>query len=328
MEKEVQNGKPKQKKRATRKREPISLATASVSDLYAVDNFDLNVQKLAEEAIELSENEDEIIEIIASSKKTNCEKPSTRQSETKPNDSIMIDSDEELNSSQQSRGSPSPPTPPPVLEIGHQRPSRKLAQVIQHAGQAVSNYRAKKSQEGQPVVLLDDDTPSPKKQRRAIVVKIRSKSGLHRTVLQMEENFETVFNELAAKEGVNLNQIMLSRGEQIIKISDTPACLKLQLAHILDCVIVDSLNNSSLIENLDEDATVRVKVQGTGKNLSTVISILKTSTFHTLRKKYSEFVGVSEAKIKFRFDGEPVNMNSKPADLEIEDDDIIDAIVT
>ncbi|XP_071943970.1 NFATC2-interacting protein-like [Antedon mediterranea] len=331
METEVENQKPKGKKKATRKRQPINLKAAPVCcDLYSVKNFDIHSQKL-KDVVTLSVSDEEIEVVNTNTRRSTREECARVKSPSTPPDTdiLMIESDEELNNSQQSRGSPSPPTPPPELEGVQQMPSQQLSQVIQNVGQAVHNYRIRRFQESPatPVILIDE-SPSPKKQRKAIVVKIRSKSGLHRTIVRMEENFENVFDELAENEGVHVNQVMLLRGEQIIKLTDTPASLNLQLAHILDCVIVEAKNNNSMVEHVDQEQMISIKIQGLAKSSCTTISIAKTSNFSKLLKQYSDFIGVSEKNINLSFDGDPVNITSTPNSLDMENDDVIDATVT
>ncbi|XP_048582431.1 uncharacterized protein LOC5506965 isoform X5 [Nematostella vectensis] len=159
---------------------------------------------------------------------------------------------DERQESHGSRRSPSPP-PPPLqadlikLHVQMQRSTREfdaLKQVFTASPVPIRN----------PSIILLNEESACSSVDREIHLKIRTASGIKRFSLKAIEKFESVIEELAAQEGVDKKNILLSLRDQNINPDDTPLRVGATVADIIECVLL-----KSQIPEEDENAmTIRV----------------------------------------------------------------------
>lgn len=79
-------------------------------------------------------------------------------------------------------------------------------------------------------------------------------------------------------------------------------------------------------EEKEKKSTVAIKVVDQNGN-ETYFKLKPTTKLGRVMKVYCERASVQESSIRFLFDGERLNPDSTPADYDMEEDDIIDAVL-
>ncbi|XP_076547546.1 DNA repair protein Rad60 isoform X4 [Osmia lignaria lignaria] len=170
-----------------------------------------------------------------------------------------------------------------------------------------------------------DETSNPAgDENYDLSVKILWRSrNVHRLNIRKNENFHKIFEYFADLEKVSIDEILITKKDQIIKKSDTPASINLSVIDILEGGIVkkDSTTPQNYEEN-DENTCV-IKVQTTTKKTITV-SVKRDENFQVLSVKCAQALDVEESKIKLYFDGELITLTDTPDSLEIEDEACFD----
>ncbi|XP_034868145.1 small ubiquitin-related modifier 2-like, partial [Mirounga leonina] len=78
-------------------------------------------------------------------------------------------------------------------------------------------------------------------------------------------------------------------------------------------------------EGIKTENNDHINFKAAGQDGSAVQFMIKRHTpLSNLMKAYCERQGLSMSQIRFRFDGQPINETDTPAQLEMEDEDIID----
>ncbi|XP_068605579.1 small ubiquitin-related modifier 2-like [Brachionichthys hirsutus] len=78
-------------------------------------------------------------------------------------------------------------------------------------------------------------------------------------------------------------------------------------------------------EAVKTESNEHLNLKVTGQDGSVVqFKIKRHTALSRLMKAYCERQGVTMRHIRFRFDGQPINENDTPAQLEMEDEDTID----
>ena len=52
---------------------------------------------------------------------------------------------------------------------------------------------------------------------------------------------------------------------------------------------------------------------------------MQAQTFQELLKKYCEAIGADPGSVTMTFDGDPLDLSQTPMDLDMDDDDVVDA---
>lgn len=170
---------------------------------------------------------------------------------------------------------------------------------------------------------LDDSLGLPSPSERNIVVKVRTRSGIRRFNMKAVEPFGNIISQLAEQEGVTEDKIMLSLSDLNILSYDTPRSIKLNIADIIECVV---MNVPMMTDDIDVENTnkISVKVQGNNAESKKTFQVLKTEPLDKLMTAYCKFRKLPHSRLKFLFDGDEIRGTETPIDLEMEDDDVID----
>jgi len=235
--------------------------------------------------------------------------------------------------------SPSPPPCPTLSENTLNRVNqrhtrnprlRELDNVLDNLKKSTSNNWSTPDSHKAPSVIsvdsLDDSFGLPSPSERNVVVKIRTRSGVRRFTMKAAEPFGKIISQLAEQEGVTEDKIMLSLSDINILGYDTPISVQLNVADIIECVVVDA---PMMIDKVDEDEAnkIEIKVQGNDANSKKTFKISKTDPLEKLMAAYCEFRKLPRSKLKFLFDGEVLKGSETPLDLDMEDEDVIDVRV-
>uniref|UniRef100_A0A5F8G1V6 NFATC2-interacting protein n=2 Tax=Monodelphis domestica TaxID=13616 RepID=A0A5F8G1V6_MONDO len=127
---------------------------------------------------------------------------------------------------------------------------------------------------------------------------------------------------MASRLGVSPARILLLFGEVQLSPSATPSSLKIGVADIIDCVVLSSTPEPSKESGSGEE--LRLRVQGQEKHQVLEVTIPRGAPLRTLMSHYAEAMGLKGHKLSFFFDGEKLSGQGTPAELGMEQEDLIE----
>ncbi|XP_069695087.1 DNA repair protein Rad60 [Periplaneta americana] len=139
-----------------------------------------------------------------------------------------------------------------------------------------------------------------------------------------------LFEHYSELEGVPQNQILLMLNDVQIYPHDTPDSLKLTVASVVEGGVmsyVDTKTTSNTEEPALSKDEIELKFQRKGCKEPFALRIRKTNKMRVLMLKCAEHLEVPIEKLKFSFDGESLNANDTPEDLDLEGGECIDLYV-
>ncbi|XP_071502068.1 NFATC2-interacting protein-like [Diadema antillarum] len=235
------------------------------------------------------------------------------------------------------RDSPSPP-PPTQLDdmtvMRIQQNSRRAVQVFRNLESQVSNYHVTKAiseMEGimspvmtSPTELVEDaHTPGP---RETITVKVRTRVGLTRyEKYPMDQSFGAIFEDLARLSSVEKKCIRVTRKGEDVSETDTPRNISLHVADILDYVVVDGQAAAISYSLLDEEDFVMIRIRTREKNSGVTKRIAKMEPIGRVLEEFAASQKTTINSFRFMFDGEVITPDSTPQDLDMSEENVIDA---
>lgn len=207
--------------------------------------------------------------------------------------------------------SPSPPPPPckkiPISkdELPSHDPTDRLLRRLKE--QVVSSPNLS-------VELVD--TPSKDRSEK---VKVRLHGIIKKYEISRSEPLRSLFERIATSEGVAVDRVSLSLANYNIKPTDTLETINETVADIIECVVyLDS----------DEIAEEKISVILQHGRQRDAYTISKNDVLEKLFQSYCKEKNTLARKTCFKFDGDNIDPNSNPVDLDLDDGDIIDVIVT
>lgn len=116
--------------------------------------------------------------------------------------------------------------------------------------------------------------------------------------------------------------VVMFKNEEVT-LDQSPYSLKLRPASMLTAIEVNSVK--TFTPNPNE---ITIKLQDGNRKHTKEFRIIKDEPMAKLRQKYAQEFKLNPAKIKFLFDGDLVGDDSTPEELEIEDDCVVDVMVS
>ncbi|KAM9391674.1 NFATC2-interacting protein [Pholidichthys leucotaenia] len=175
------------------------------------------------------------------------------------------------------------------------------------------------------VVILSPASESQSSQystsAREIPLKIRYYTDIHRIPVCPSTPLSSAVTQLSIILDVPPARLLLLKDEVELPTSSTVGELGLGIADILECVIKAAENESQA----DSDGIITVKLQSKDKDSSWEFSILRNSPLGPIFSQYlSNMSSYAQKKVHFQFDGSKVTARQTPAQLDMEDGDIIE----
>ncbi|XP_067237829.1 NFATC2-interacting protein [Chanodichthys erythropterus] len=276
--------------------------------------------------------------------------PSPPRAEKRPISIDLSGSEEEPEQSeaQEILRSPSPPPPPCSPPVKRSRRANQKIREINRKLDAigslvclspepqelVTEYRHSPS----PVNDYDDDddiiiisSGSKRKRRRPpntegrdsareISLKFRCRTELYKIPILSTDPLRKAVEQLAIKLNVTPSQILLLKKDIDLPIHSSVSELGLGIADIIDCVVTENKQEES-----DKRDVITVRLQGKEKASVQEYSIQKDAPLGSILSQYVSGLAASARwKAKFLFDGSRVTFDQTPAELEMEDGDVIE----
>ncbi|XP_064620519.1 NFATC2-interacting protein-like isoform X2 [Lineus longissimus] len=244
-------------------------------------------------------------------------------------DYIIIDSQEspERTLPSQPTCSPSPPPRPPTYypNVKKKRPTKAIKTALANLN------RAKSQLANTSLVTCGDDSflfAATPERDPDIVVKVRSRSGVHRFPMKKRDIFSTVITQLADIENVPEAHCILYLKDTTIEPFQTLSSSGITIADILQCCVQGEVPDVALEnDSFDEDDDqITVRVQSADKKITSLIRIKKNEALQKVMHYFAQERKLDLKKLRFEFDGETLKGSETPEDLEMEDGDCVDAI--
>ncbi|XP_036593327.1 NFATC2-interacting protein [Trichosurus vulpecula] len=227
------------------------------------------------------------------------------------------------------RDSSSSPSPPPRRRGPSRKPSRALGKIreVNKRLRGLRSYLSPLSpkdhvpENSDDEVILVEET-NVRESPRLLTLKVRCRADLVRLPLSTAEPLQIVVDHMASRLGVPPARILLLFREVELSPSATLSSLKIGVADIIDCVVLSSTPEPSKESGSGEE--LRLRVQGQEKHQVLEVTVPRGAPLRTLMSHYAEAMGLKGHKLSFFFDGEKLSGQGTPAELGMEQEDLIE----
>ncbi|KAH8236479.1 hypothetical protein KR026_003036 [Drosophila bipectinata] len=151
--------------------------------------------------------------------------------------------------------------------------------------------------------------------------------------LRRHQKFQHMFEEVAKRNNVAVEDVLIDKYYQIIEPNDTPHSIGLESFHTLtghanktnnNCIETGSINKNNHQELIKKPRKFQVKVQSNKWKHPIVMVMKKTDSFKILYIKCAEELNLSARLISLFFDGELLDPDDTPINQDMEGNEIID----
>ncbi|XP_038618637.1 NFATC2-interacting protein [Tachyglossus aculeatus] len=223
------------------------------------------------------------------------------------------------------------PSPPPQPRRRKQARAQQKIREVDRRLQDLRSCLSPSPRHGRrPPPDLDEDvilvegslSREPAPTSRPILLKVRCRADLFRVPVLMSDPLQGVVDHLASQLGVSSARILLLLREAELPSSATPETLRLSVADIIDCVVLPKSPEPA--EESDVDGKLRLRVQGKEKHQLLEVTVSRAAPLGTLMSHYAEAMGLTGRELSFFFDGEKLTRQRTPAELGMEQGDLIE----
>jgi len=170
---------------------------------------------------------------------------------------------------------------------------------------------------------------------------------LRRVRMAPGDTFAAVYDQMASAEGVVAEDVRLTLRDSttIVRPGDTFGDHNLTICDIVECVVVRKGAAASTSTTPGEEEAgqapptipdgeknpheISLNIQSPSSKTGqfTAVRISRRAAMKALMEEFAANQSLSVEKLKFFFDGERIDANSTPEELDMEDDDCIDVVV-
>ncbi|XP_065192035.1 NFATC2-interacting protein-like [Sycon ciliatum] len=154
-----------------------------------------------------------------------------------------------------------------------------------------------------------------------LLVKIRHKGVVNRISLKKTARVAELVNQFAQNHSLAPHLVTLWKGDDTLSPEHTLQQAGVLLTDILDCSV--SSEDTIVQDGTRERNMISLKVQDKAK--SYVLCIGKSQRLADLLALYCEKSGNAPANVTLVFDGDKIDLSESPADLDMDNDDVVDA---
>uniref|UniRef100_A0A182NQ90 Ubiquitin-like domain-containing protein n=1 Tax=Anopheles dirus TaxID=7168 RepID=A0A182NQ90_9DIPT len=175
--------------------------------------------------------------------------------------------------------------------------------------------------------LLDRANNSFESENYEIRIKIKWGMSIETFTHRKFQKFDDIFAKLAAKESADTGCILLNLDDRIVYPSDTPDSLGYKSHQFISGRILKEtvpILPKGGGSSTGSDNSIMLKVQMEKRRKPIHLQINKSQTMSVLVIKCAEELKCEPGDIRLYFDGELVDNNCKPEDLELEGDELMD----
>ncbi|XP_030592396.1 NFATC2-interacting protein isoform X1 [Archocentrus centrarchus] len=246
---------------------------------------------------------------------------------------------------------PSPPPPESPVKKQSRKVKQKLSEIDRKLRAVNSLLSQSPSEEGRrsrrrrgPPIRhpeeeqLDNDddiiivSPAPEPESsaysssvREIPLKVRCRTEVHKLPVLSSTPLSEVVTQLSVILNVPPPRLLLLREEEELPTSFTVSELGLGIADIIECVVMAAEDRS---QSNDGSGVITVKLQSKDRHSPQEFSLHREAPLRSIFAQYvSKMSGSHQQTVRFHFDGSKVTGSQTPAQLDMEDGDIIEVWV-
>ncbi|KAM9780144.1 NFATC2-interacting protein [Neosynchiropus ocellatus] len=262
---------------------------------------------------------------------------------------VVIDSDEDdlqirsLQTKSHERAAvrcPSPPSESPVQKQST-KAKRKLIEInrkleaitsspppeIRTRTQRRRQLQSPTAEEDDDIIVvgsmpsLNTDVSSP----REIPLKIRCRTDVHKVPVLPTTPLREVIHQLSVLLQVPAARLLLLRKEVELLADSTVAALGLGIADIIDCVVMATEKGESRSSSNNSDNSDGITIRLQGNDSLQDFTVQRDAPLDSVFSRYvSSLPDNLRKKVRFHLDGSRVTGSATPAQLDLEDGDIIE----
>ncbi|XP_068605551.1 LOW QUALITY PROTEIN: NFATC2-interacting protein [Brachionichthys hirsutus] len=212
----------------------------------------------------------------------------------------------------------------------HSRKVKKTISEVNKKLRALGSLLSPERQHGTgPRPLLpctdDDDAPPPRNQAspygspvRQIPLKIRCRTDIHRIPVLSSAPLRDVVSQLSVILAVPPPRLLLLRDDVELPTASTIGELGIGIADILDCVVMAT-------EDKAGGGSISIRLQGKARDSSLEFSVLRDAPLGSVFAHYLSRMSAGTGEVaRFYFEGSKLTPGQTPAQLDMEDGDIIE----
>ncbi|CAL8287017.1 unnamed protein product [Boreogadus saida] len=156
---------------------------------------------------------------------------------------------------------------------------------------------------------------------REIQLKFRCRTEIHRISVVSSRPLGEAVEVLAVKLKVLPSRILLLRKESELPIHSSANQLGLSIADIIDCVVMAEDTKQETQSN----DIITVRMQGIDRGSTQEYSLHKEASLGSIFSQYTASRSSGgQAKMNFQYDGSKITASQTPAQLDMEDGDVIE----
>ncbi|XP_041813711.1 NFATC2-interacting protein [Chelmon rostratus] len=231
--------------------------------------------------------------------------------------------------------SPSPPPPESLVQKQSRQVRRKISEIDRKLREVTSllspepqnrrtrRRRAPPSEDQDDVIDLNPDSGvedfSYSSLIREIPLKIRCRTDVHKIPVLSSTPLHTVVTQLSDVLHVPPSRLLLLREEVELPADSTVGELGLGIADIIECVVMAAEDDSG------GGSSITVRLQSKDRDSSQDFSLHRDAPLGSIFSQYlSKMSSGAQRAVRFHFDGSKVTHSQTPAQLDMEDGDIIE----
>lgn len=160
-------------------------------------------------------------------------------------------------------------------------------------------------------------------------LKIQWASTINKYTLRRHQKFSTILKTIAEDNDTEVKNIVLNTDDRLISHDDTPASINYTITQFIYGRIVDPSKEVSVDVDIfapkkKKKNVIEVKIQSATMKKPILIEINKKESLKILAIKCAEELNVKPSAIQLTFDGDELNLNQTPDDLDMEGGEILD----
>ncbi|XP_034750490.1 NFATC2-interacting protein isoform X3 [Etheostoma cragini] len=156
---------------------------------------------------------------------------------------------------------------------------------------------------------------------REIPLKVRCRTDVHKVQVQSSTPLNAVVTQLSAVLAVPPARLLLLRDDVELPTHATVGELGLGIADIIECVVMAAEDEPGA----DSSRTITVRLQSKDRDSSQEFSLHRDAPLGSVFSQYlSRMSIVPQKPVRFHFDGSKVSPSQTPAQLDMEDGDIVE----
>ncbi|XP_044037481.1 NFATC2-interacting protein [Siniperca chuatsi] len=157
---------------------------------------------------------------------------------------------------------------------------------------------------------------------REIPLKIRCRTDVHKIPVLSSTPLSDVVTQLSAILNVPPPRLLLLREEVELPTDSTVGELGLGIADIIECVVMAAEDKG---HPDDSSSIITVRLQSKDRDASQEFSLRRDAPLGSIFSQYlSKMSGSAQRQVRFHFDGSKVTHGQTPAQLDMEDGDIVE----